>query len=1169
MTRALDALRASFESPPADDRPLAAWHWNGDLREAELNRQLIELRAKGLGGAVLQARPALRTPYLGERWWDAVGYTVGKGARAGFKIWFQDELGSPSGSAGPVAPKHGQAAPVVLAAGPVHHAKSLVRNIIEVDGPAQVSLEGRYPAGEPVVRIGARLIGPGELDPASFVNLTKVPVWSCPTGAWRVFAFAVRTSDDRIDCLRADTVRRFLDATYEAYAERYGDAFGKGIPGIYFDAPHLAAGHLPWTTDLPAAFLQATGYALLAKLPMLVYRAGPETVRVRCDFYRVVAAMYEEAWFHQISAWCAAHGLLWAGHTEELVAYHPARQGDYFRTMRHAHVPSVDALGFRFARPRTVRASEIKNAVSVAALAGRKRVMARAFGGAGWGVTLGDLRRGANLLAVLGVDTVLISGFFYTLDSAEAADDWPSSYFYQNPYWEHFGAVSDYLSRLSTIVNQSRAATSIAVLCPVTSVAANTADGRPNTRAHEVADAFEAIIDGLFGRQVDVHVVDEAFVEGARLKDAVLTQGAVRASTVILPPTPVMSRAVARRLAALVREGGTLVAVGEIPSASPDAGGADRTLSRAMRELFGPAPSPAGFKSGRGRAHALPEDVTAALPDLVRILDVPVALASKSTDIALASRTVDGGEIILIANCSATDQTASVATSARGPAEVWDPETGGMQPLAVTGGRGRRTFSIPILAGAARVVVFDTTARAKAVPAARRVRSKSVEIAVDWQFALQAGVETRQGSVRKLELPVMRFADFALGEGRLEQLRDPRYDDSAWRQLWLKAPALDVVGNWRASWITGVRKPDGWIVLPTSDDHERLRFTKTLTITEPPIKAWATFSGVDRAAVYLNGTPLGESQEWNNPVTYNIMPYLRLGENTIVADVVRTSGAPISLIFESQIDLRSGETVVVVSDRSWEVASPRTEMWTGSGIQRDVPIVTWERGRPPVKPWGHVPLLGEPVRFPRTLMYRQNLPVGCVGIAIPVVKGEHGVFVDVRERTPDINGIYNITTGGLLSIEVEASDFSNGILAPLEFYTRPTAVKLKPWSELGYAWYSGTGVYERSFELTAAQAEGRLILDLGDVRHHVEVILNNRRIGRRVWPPYTFDVTGAVQKGNNTLRLRVSNLLTNEMRWRRDELHMGSPWHLYWHEDNIEPASLVSGLLGPVVLRIG
>ena len=243
-------------------------------------------------------------------------------------------------------------------------------------------------------------------------------------------------------------------------------------------------------------------------------------------------------------------------------------------------------------------------------------------------------------------------------------------------------------------------------------------------------------------------------------------------------------------------------------------------------------------------------------------------------------------------------------------------------------------------------------------------------------------------------------------------------------------------------------------------------------------------------------------------------------------------------------------------------------MWTGTAFERDAPIVTWERGGPPVQPWGHIVLLGESVQFPRTLMYRQALPVGCVGVGIPYIKGLHKVYVDVRERTPDIHGVYNITTGGVLSVEIEASDFSNGILAPLTLFTRPTTISLAPWAELGYSWYSGSAIYERSFELTKTEADSTAILDLGDVRHQAEVIVNNRPIGARVWAPYRFDISDALHAGSNTVRIRVSNLAANEMRWRRDETRMGDPWHRYWHEDNIEPDRLVSGLLGPVKVQM-
>ena len=1173
MSRALDRLRTAFGQPDPEYAPLALWFWNGRLHEAELGRQIKEFVDKGIGGVFIHARESLQTPYFGERWWDAVDFTVRKGREAGLKTWIYDEYAWPSGPAGSPGGRNGQTESAVLSQGREHHAKTLTVMIHEVEGPTEIALEGRYPAGTSLAQVAVRLRADGDLDDETLTDVTRLNTWECPEGAWRVLSFSVRTIDDRIDYLRPATVKAFLDAAYEPYAQRYRADFGGGILGVFFDEPHLTAERLPWTDDLPARFEKDKGYDLLTSLPLLVLRGGDKTVKARCDFYDTVATLYEEAWFAQISAWCQRHGLEWTGHTEEHVLSHPARQGDHFRGLRHLTIPGSDHHGFRYARPRTVQAAEVKPAVSVAAMMGRPRVMAEAFGGAGWGVTLDEIRHGANLLAAYGINMQVLHGLFYSMATAEAADDWPPSFGHQNPYWPHFKSLSDYIARVSAVVGHSKPASTVGVLYPWTSIAANTAGGRPNSRALEIAEAYEGLVDGLTNASIDVQVVDERFISHgqARLEHGRLRQGALTVTTLILPPTPVISPPAMRRLGAFVRSGGQLIVVGDRPAGSSSGGWKHRSITRAAGTLFSDASKTSeGMTVGKGRTFQVPERLPDALEQIPRIV-APGTTVDSDADVIVVPRRLDGAEVLLVVNRSPDETTATVTTDVAGRPEVWDLETGATDPLATTGSRGSRRFTLELPPHAARVVVFNTSVRAprRPVPRDTKPQQKDVDFKTDWTFALDGGTPTGQGSIRRFELPVMRVASFALGAGRLEQLRDPAFDDSEWPETWLARAGADTIGNWRASWITGVRKHGGWTVKRSSDQHSRLQFQRTINLPEPAIKAWATFVGVDRVAVYMNKQRLAESEDWSSPVTYNIMPYLVAGQNTVTAYVERGSDAPISFLFEGQIDLRSGGSIAIVSDESWDVQTPATEVWSGLAYESDAPLMTWERGRPPVEPWRHIPLLGDPVAFPRTLVYRQRLPVGCVGIGIPNIKGTHKVYVDVRERTPDINGIYNITTGRLLTVEIEAAEFSNGILAPLTLFTRPTTVALQPWANLGYGWFSGVGVYDRSFELTADQANAEVTLDLGDVRHHAEVFVNNRRVDVRLWPPYRFDLSGFVQSGTNSLRVRVSNLYANEMRWKRDETKMGNPWHRYWHEDNIEAESLVSGLLGPVQLRVG
>ena len=141
----------------------------------------------------------------------------------------------------------------------------------------------------------------------------------------------------------------------------------------------------------------------------------------------MLAALYAESWFEQIAGWCEERGYTSMGHTEEHIAAHPARPGRLLPHHAGRAAASERHAWFPKRRPRTVQPAEIKPAVSVAALADRPRVAVRAFGGAGWSVTLDDVRRGLSRLALIGADLPVVESFHYSMDRAAAADDWPNT----------------------------------------------------------------------------------------------------------------------------------------------------------------------------------------------------------------------------------------------------------------------------------------------------------------------------------------------------------------------------------------------------------------------------------------------------------------------------------------------------------------------------------------------------------------------------------------------------------------------------------------------------------------------------------------------------------------------------------------------------------------------
>ena len=70
--------------------------------------------------------------------------------------------------------------------------------------------------------------------------------------------------------------------------------------------------------------------------------------------------------------------------------------------------------------------------------------------------------------------------------------------------------------------------------------------------------------------------------------------------------------------------------------------------------------------------------------------------------------------------------------------------------------------------------------------------------------------------------------------------------------------------------------------------------------------------------------------------------------------------------------------------------------------------------------------------------------------------------------------------------------------------------------------FSGHMRYEGSFFL---ETEGDYEIDLGRVGEAVELWVNGKKIGERICPPYSFDISKAVKKGENHIVITVSNTL--------------------------------------------
>ena len=119
-------------------------------------------------------------------------------------------------------------------------------------------------------------------------------------------------------------------------------------------------------------------------------------------------------------------------------------------------------------------------------------------------------------------------------------------------------------------------------------------------------------------------------------------------------------------------------------------------------------------------------------------------------------------------------------------------------------------------------------------------------------------------------------------------------------------------------------------------------------------------------------------------------------------------------------------------------------------------------------------------------------------------------------------------TDGLVDLVKLVGDFSVERADGRDAIAPPrTAIAPTSWTEQGYPFYSGRGTYRRAVELDAGQAAGRVFLEPAMADDVLEVVVNGRSAGVRLWEPYRVELTGLLQVGENTLELRVANTLVN------------------------------------------
>ena len=876
----------------------------------------------------------------------------------------------------------------------------------------------------------------------------------------------------------------------------------------------------------------------------------------------MIAQLYEEAFFIQISQWCEENSLCLTGHTEEYLLNQPIRQGNFFDTIRRLQIPGADCHDYRYRFPRKIAYVEPKYAVSVARAYNKERAMSESMGGAGWGCSLQQFKRGINTMAAMGINMFILHGFYYESEHQGSQADWPTSFFYQNPYWKYFNIFSSYMNRVSQMNALGTAVVDAGLFYPIYDMQINTIDGKPSMAAVEINTGFHGTLNILLEHQIDTDLIDAECLLKGTVKDGCIITGQQKFRILLFPKGVTLVPGLLDKLQEFHASGGHIV-------------------------FYYYEDLKTGFPSLPAGLADCPIIKVEELPGFVNSLITPdvLVLEGSCANLFTCHRIINGTDIYFVSNSSPKSRELKLQLRESGVVEKMDIETGEIHKIAsVISPQNTTILHLSLQEDEACYLLINRDNNP--MPALRNLEERE-EIAMSgrWQFLpLDASFNDKYNIESEPTEMKITMADFSsdLHDGtELVRICNMEGDDGyCGRHLSL----------WEGKWIA---RRESW----RDGENNDLYFRKVFDLDEDPDKARICTAAITSCTVYVNGTKVSDGGK--EPLSADINSHLKKGRNIIAAHVHNDEPVSsftsvhelppdniIAFILEAQIST-GGKNIRITSDSQWIVNNRCAEGWLTADIDPEkealridparkqsawcndsdgIWLYAWERGKPPLHPWGDLPLFGKKTDFHGKLNYGITIPAGAFRIKKPQIRGQWNC--SISGKTLDFSSgwaeIKNDGRSHYMSIDVMADGPRDGLQKPIVVTVEPFIMPLADWRLYGHHWFSGRARYENIVQIN--KKEGRYVIDLGQVNFSAEIWVNGVLAGVRVWNPYRLDITALVKNGENRITVVTANSAAVERRHMLVDEGMAVGWDRYWNEDNIEreAENLVSGLLGPV-----
>ena len=491
--------------------------------------------------------------------------------------------------------------------------------------------------------------------------------------AWRVWVFH-ELPQGTVNYLDRRLAPAFIEIAHEPYAQRFGDEFGRSLPGVFVDNEGSYGWRLAWSDDLARHFEEKFGQELRLALPLLLDEdAEGRSPVARWRWFEAVSDLYAETmgapsdWLADRGAYCIEN--LW----EESLQWQAQYVGDFFKLSRAYTMPGNDCLG-----TKALEVHDFKEVSSVAEFEGR-RLMSEIMGAGGWGpYNPAFIKQATNSVIAWGVAHIVPHGIFTNRNLV--GNVWTPDWYTENPFWPWLDQWADFSRRASYINSHGRLVPDVLLLNPMDSVWAlappavfdpTTPGDLFNTdqwygeRVSQINQVYSEAINTLTANRVEFLVADRYYLRTLTTQEGTLIRDDFTFRAVVLPALEVLPRDVAQLLVDFAASGGQVYALDDLPRGSVEAGWQDVEFARLMTEL---AAQPTFHRLGN-----LAEAIAAGAPEL----SPQVTFEEGDFDLLVRHIRHDGRDLFWLVNNSANWRQARLHFRAsEGAASKWDCETG-------------------------------------------------------------------------------------------------------------------------------------------------------------------------------------------------------------------------------------------------------------------------------------------------------------------------------------------------------------------------------------------------------------------------------------------------------------------------------------------------------------